>query len=67
MREARILRIVVASPSDVQAERELLPGIIDEMNRVIATELGAGQIGLGSYFDCASYLSLVLQKCYLHR
>ena len=40
MREARTLRIVVASPSDVQAERDLLPGIIDELNRGIAADRG---------------------------
>ena len=40
MKEARILRIVVASPGDVQAERDLLPGIIDELNRGIAADRG---------------------------
>lgn len=36
MREARILRIIVASPGDVQAERDLPPGVIDELNRGVA-------------------------------
>jgi len=40
MREVRILRIVLASPGDVQAERELLPGIIEELNRDIAADRG---------------------------
>jgi hypothetical protein len=36
----RTLRIVVASPSDVQAGRDLLPGVLDELNRGIAATLG---------------------------
>jgi HEAT repeat protein len=36
--QKRILRIVVASPSDVQAERDTLPAVIDELNRGIAAE-----------------------------
>ena len=34
--QPRILRIVVASPGDVQPERELLPSVIEEVNRYIA-------------------------------
>lgn len=30
----------MASPSDVQAERDLLPGIIEELNRGIAADRG---------------------------
>src|SRR5216684_629400 len=33
-------RVVLVSPSDVQAERNTLPAIIDEINRGIARELG---------------------------
>ena len=40
MRGARIVRIVVASPDDVQAERDLLHGIIEELNRGIAADRG---------------------------
>jgi len=40
MAQTQILRIVVASPSDVQAERDLLPDIIEELNRGIAGERG---------------------------
>ena len=40
MKEAGILRIVVASPGDVQAKRDLLPGIIDELNRGVAADRG---------------------------
>jgi internalin A len=34
--QPRILRIVVASPNDVQPERDVLPSVIDEVNRYIA-------------------------------
>ena len=40
MEQKRILRVVVASPSDVQAERDLLPGVLDELNRSVAAERG---------------------------
>jgi hypothetical protein len=40
MKQARILRIVVASPSDVQAERDMIPAIVDELNKSIADERG---------------------------
>jgi hypothetical protein len=40
MHQANILRIVVASPSDVQAERDALPGIVDELDHGIAGEHG---------------------------
>ena len=38
MKQKRILRVVVASPGDVQAERDTLPAVIDELNRGIAAE-----------------------------
>lgn len=38
--QPRILRIVVASPADGQSERDLLPSVIDEVNRVVATDRG---------------------------
>jgi hypothetical protein len=40
MAQAEILRVVVASPGDVQAERNTLPQIIEELNRGIAAERG---------------------------
>ena len=40
MEQARIFRIVVASPGDVQAEREVLPSVVDELNRGIAADRG---------------------------
>jgi HEAT repeat protein len=40
MRQARILKIVVASPGDVQAERDMIPAIVDELNKGIADERG---------------------------
>lgn len=36
----RVLRIVVASPSDVQPERDVMPSVIDEVNRVVAADRG---------------------------
>jgi len=36
MKHARILKIVVASPGDVQAERDMIPAIVDELNKGIA-------------------------------
>jgi small GTP-binding protein len=38
--QRRILRIVVASPSDVQPERDVLPSVIDEVNRIVAADRG---------------------------
>lgn len=38
--QTRILRIVVASPSDVQPERDVLPSIIEEVNRGVANDRG---------------------------
>lgn len=38
MEQRQILRIVVASPGDVQSERDALPAVIDELNRGIAEE-----------------------------
>jgi HEAT repeat protein len=40
MSQVRILRIVVASPSDVQAERDALPAVIKKLNKRIAAERG---------------------------
>ena len=40
MKQVRILKIVVASPSDVQAERDMIPAIVDELNKGIADEHG---------------------------
>lgn len=40
MPDKRTLRIVVASPADVNAERNVLPIVIDELNRGIAAERG---------------------------
>lgn len=40
MPNVQLIRIVVASPSDVQAERNLLPGVLDELNRGIAADRG---------------------------
>ena len=40
MPQVRILRIVVASPGDVQAERNVLPAVIDELNNGIARDRG---------------------------
>src|SRR6185369_11493004 len=34
----RVLRIVVASPGDVQAERNALPAVVDEINRGFAAQ-----------------------------
>src|SRR6516165_868372 len=38
MEQVRVLRIVVASPGDVQAERKALPDVIDEINRGVAAD-----------------------------
>jgi hypothetical protein len=38
--QPRILRVVVASPGDVQSERDVLPSVIDEVNRVVAADRG---------------------------
>lgn len=40
MRQARILRIVVASPGDVQPERDALELIVDEINHTSARDRG---------------------------
>ncbi len=40
MEQVKILRIVVASPGDVQAERDVLPKVIEELNRGIAGDRG---------------------------
>lgn len=38
MNQVRILRIVVASPGEVQAERDILPAVIEELNSGIARD-----------------------------
>jgi hypothetical protein len=40
MKQARILKLVVASLGDVQAERDMIPAIVDELNKGIADERG---------------------------
>jgi hypothetical protein len=39
-KQAQIVRIVVASPGDVQAERDALPAVIEELNKGIAADHG---------------------------
>ena len=38
--DLRALRVVIASPSDVEAERALVPLVLDELNRTIAADRG---------------------------
>lgn len=38
--QTQILRVVLASPGDVQAERDVLPSVIDEVNHVVAADRG---------------------------
>lgn len=38
--QRRVLRIVVASPGDVQPERDVLPSVVDEVNRIVAADRG---------------------------
>jgi tetratricopeptide (TPR) repeat protein len=38
--DVRILRVVVASPGDVQAERDRVPVVVDELNRGVAADRG---------------------------
>ena len=40
MEQVHVLRIVVASPGDVQAERDALQVVLEELNRGIAAERG---------------------------
>jgi DNA-binding NarL/FixJ family response regulator len=40
MRQIRVLRIVVASASDVQAERDAIPAVIEYLNKSIARDRG---------------------------
>jgi hypothetical protein len=40
MNQVLLLRVVVASPGDVQAERDLLSLIIEELNRGVAPSRG---------------------------
>jgi|GEM_PF-1176572 len=40
MKQAHILKVVVASPADVQAERGALSSIVDELNRGVAASKG---------------------------
>ncbi len=39
-KQPRIFRIVVASPGDVQPERDVLPSVIEELNRGVAADRG---------------------------
>ncbi|HKS43173.1 MAG TPA: COR domain-containing protein [Blastocatellia bacterium] len=39
-KQPRIFRIVVASPGDVQPERDVLPSVIEEINRTVAADRG---------------------------
>lgn len=38
--QLRILRVVVASPGDVQTERDVLPSLVDEINQSVGTDRG---------------------------
>jgi tetratricopeptide (TPR) repeat protein len=38
--DVKLLKIVVASPSDVQTERDLVPRVVEEVNRGVAGERG---------------------------
>jgi hypothetical protein len=38
--QVRVLRVVLASPGDVKAEREVLPRVLDELNRGVAADRG---------------------------
>jgi formylglycine-generating enzyme required for sulfatase activity len=40
MEQVHVLRIVVASPGDVQAERDALPAVLEDLNRGIAAAYG---------------------------
>ena len=40
MKSVYPLRIIVASPGDVQAERDALPAVLEELNRGIAAAYG---------------------------
>jgi len=40
MKQVRVLKVVVASPNDVRAERDAFPAIVDELNKGIADERG---------------------------
>jgi internalin A len=40
LNDVRYLRIVVASPGDVQSERDVLPSVIDEVNHYVAADRG---------------------------
>ena len=40
MDKVRVLRVVIASPGNVKAEREIIPRVIDEVNRNTARPRG---------------------------
>ena len=40
MEQVHVLRIVVASPGDVQPERDALPAVLEDLNRGIAAAYG---------------------------
>jgi hypothetical protein len=35
-----ILRVIVASPSDVAAERDIVSGVLEDLNRSVAVDRG---------------------------
>ncbi len=42
--QRRILRVVVASPGDVQPERDVLPSVVEEVNRGVAGDVLDAQL-----------------------
>ena len=57
MESVHVLRIIVASPGDVQAERDALPAVLEELNRGIAAAHGL-RLELRALGDrCLSWLS----------
>jgi hypothetical protein len=56
MKQARILKIVVASPGDVQAERDMIPAIVDELNKGIADERGVVYLSINEEKPCQEKL-----------
>jgi hypothetical protein len=57
MKQARILKIVVASPSDVQAERDMIPATTDELNKSSASNSQMKEVPKNdSYFFISQHL-----------
>jgi hypothetical protein len=46
MDQLRPLRLVIASPGDVKPEREIIPRVVDEVNRGCPTSRGFRDVGL---------------------